>query len=380
MALLEVSGVECYMPKVNSYNVTNSSADVIDLRSDAITQPTQAMWEAMRSAQLGWAPSGEDKSVKELESLAAEVTGKEAALFVPTGTMANLIALMTHTERGDQIILVPDSHIWWSEEWSVGYICGLVPCVLPDARGAVQIEALREKLSGKKFNHKPRTSVICLESPHNLAGGVIVPTDQIDAIGELARVHGVAVHLDGARLFNGCAATGEAVSRVVANVNTVMFCLNKGLSAPVGAMLCGPAQFIERSKINLKRLGGYSIPQTGILATAGVVGLTTMTPQLEMDNQRAKLLAEGIVALNTDVTVSNKVQTNIVLMSLNESKRSGPLFVQDLARRNVLALLSSDQCIRFVTHRHIDDKAIDTVLQVINQSLNSDVKCGGSYT
>ena len=346
-------------------------SDVIDLRSDAVTKPTQAMWEAMRSVELGWAPSGDDTSVNELESFAAELTGKEAALFVPTGTMANLLALMTHTERGDHISLPSDSHILWSEEWSLGYICGLVPCVYPAESGCDQLETIRQKLGDRRFSHKPRTSLICLESPHNLAGGVVLPTEQIDDIGELARARGVPVHLDGARIFNGCAAGMEIVKRVVKSVDTVMFCLNKGLSAPAGAMLCGSASFIERSKTNLKRVGGQSIPQAGILAAAGIVALRTMPPQLQLDNRRAQLLAEGIIQLSDDLVILHKVQTNIVFVSLRDSRIPGPLFLSELARHNVLGLLSTEQCVRFVTHRHIDDEAVNRVLKVISSVVRS---------
>jgi threonine aldolase len=354
------------MRSLNSSKSTDNNR--IDLRSDAVTTPTKAMWHAMRKAELGWAPSGDDKSIRDLESFSAELVGKEAALFVPTGTMANLLALMTHTERGDQILLVSDSHIFWSEEWSLGYICGLVPSVFPAEPSQLQIEEIREKLSGRRFNHKPRTSLICLESPHNLAGGVVLPTDQIDDIGTLARAHGIPVHLDGARIFNGCAACAEPVHRTVRNVDTLMFCLNKGLSAPMGAMLCGPRSFVERSKTNLKRLGGHSIPQMGILAAAGTVALTTMLTQVESDNRRARLLAEGIESLGADIKIPNKVETNIVLVSFKNSKLSADVFLRDLAQRNVLGLLSSEDCVRFVTHRHIDDAAINTVLRVIRSA------------
>jgi threonine aldolase len=353
------------MPRVRSDSSTESNRDVIDLRSDAVTLPTEAMWEAMNGAKCGWAPSGEDESLDELELLAAELCGKEAALFVPTGTMANLLALMTHTTRGDQIVLVPDSHILWSEEWSLGYICGLVSNILPPHSTDPQSELIRDKLSEKRFNHKPRTSLICLESPHNLMGGVVLPTEQIDEIGELARAHATAVHLDGARLFNGCAATGETAKRVLENVDSVMFCLNKGLSAPAGTMLCGSAKFIEGSRKNLRRVGGNSIPQAGILAAAGTVALRSMIPQCELDNRKAKTLAEGIQSLNGGVLVRHPVQTNIVLVSFKDTGIPGSVFVSELSRFNIRGLLVSEECMRFVTHRHVGEKAIQTVVETI---------------
>lgn len=354
------------MPREHSEVSNKPSLNLIDLRSDAVTLPTEAMWEAMQGAACGWAPSGEDQSVRELESLATEVTGKQAALFVPTGSMANLLALMTHTERGDQIVLEPDSHILWSEEWGLGYVCGLVPCVLPSESDGRLSERIQERLTASRFDHRPRTSLICLESPHNLMGGAVLPTKQIDEIGELARARAAAVHLDGARLFNGCAATGETAKRVVDNVDSVMFCLNKGLSAPFGAMLCGSAKFIEHSRINLKRVGGHSIPQVGVLAAAGTVALKTMVPQCAMDNSSAKMLAEGIQRLSKRLIVRHAVQTNIVLLSFEETGIPATVFVGELARFNIRGLLVSEQCIRFVTHRHISQQAISAVVEAIN--------------
>lgn len=335
---------------------------VIDLRSDAVTRPTAAMWRAMQEAHLGWAPAGDDPSVNELESYAAELVGKEAALFVPTGTMANLLALMTHTERGDQIVLEADSHILWSEEWSFGYICGLVPCVIQGNSGHVSPEAIKRKLSTQRFSHKPRTSLICLENTHNVAGGAVIRGTEISAICGVAREHGISVHLDGARIFNACIATNEDVKVVVSEVDTLMFCLNKGLSAPTGAMLCGPAGFIERSKTNLKRVGGFSIPQAGIPAAAGLVALRTMIPQLSEDNRRAQLLAEGLSNLYSDFISPLPVETNIVMVALQRSRLSARTLLEHLAKRDILGYFCSDDLVRFVMHRHIKDEDICTVI------------------
>ena len=236
---------------------------MIDLRSDAVTRPTDAMWEAMRSAHLGWAPSGDDASVNELQDLAAELVGKEAALFVATGSMANLVALMTHTQRGDEFIVEADSHIRWSEEASFAYVCGLVPSTVQSEAGHVSPDAVRRQLSQQRFNHKPRTSLICLENTHNLAGGTVMRAEEIIAISSVAHEYGIRVHLDGARVFNACTAANEDVKLAGAHVDTIMFCLNKGLSAPGGALLCGSVEFVEQAKINLRRLGGHSIPRQG---------------------------------------------------------------------------------------------------------------------
>jgi threonine aldolase len=345
---------------------------VVDFRSDAVTEPTTEMWQAMREASLGWAPMGEDPSVIELERYAAELVGKEAALFLPTGTMANLLALMTHTDRGDHVVLDEESHILWSEEWSLGYICGLIPNRVRTNAGAVSLEMLDKKLSERRFNHRPRTSLICLENTHNLSGGSVMSGSQIDAVGAVAGEHKVAIHLDGARIFNACIAANEDIQSMAASVDTLMFCLGKGLSAPAGALLCGTCTFIQRSITHLKRLGGFSIPQIGIFAAAGMVALRTMIPRLTEDHRRAKSLATGIAGLSADLTVPHRVETNIVMVSTHKLNRSAQLFVKQLAEHGVHASLCTDDLVRFVTHRHIDDqsiadaiRAIDTVVSTI---------------
>ena len=338
---------------------------IIDLRSDAVTRPTEAMWEAQRRANLGWACAGEDRSVNELQSLAAELSGKEASLFVLTGTMANLIALMTHTERGDQIVLEASSHILWSEEWSFAHICGLVPRVIEGVDGSMSPGAVERAISDQKFNHKPRTRLICLENTHNMAGGTIVSRDDISAVSAIARENKVSIHLDGARILNASVALQERLDTMVAEVDSLTINLNKGLSAPAGALLCGSASFIERSRLNQKRLGGWSLHQAGILAAAGVVALKSMIPQLAEDNKRAGLLNLGLGTLDNATIKMKPVQTNIVVLSVNSSTMSASSIVAQLKEHHILATLLSENEIRFVTHRHINDEDIDQVVGTV---------------
>lgn len=338
---------------------------VIDLRSDAITRPTAAMWEAIRQAQLGWALVGEDVSVNELEAYAADLVGKEAALFVPTGSMANLIALMSHTQRGEQVILEASSHILWSEEWGFAYICGVVPRPITGALGYMNPDKIEAVIQDQKFSHQPRTSLICLENTHNAAGGTILSDVQIAAMANVAHKYRIPVHLDGIRLFNACIALDKSPRELVKYVDTVAIGLNKGLSAPAGALLCGSKDFIELSQINLKRIGGRSIHQAGILAAAGLVALKTMPPQLAEDHRRAQLLAGKLAQVDGLQIDPKSVQTNIVMATLDKTLMSAAALIEQLAQRHIRVYLYTADTIRFVTHRHISDDDIDRVVTQI---------------
>ena len=325
---------------------------MIDLRSDVLTRPTEAMWDAMRKATAGY-PPGQDETVEKLEAMAAELTGKEAALFVPTTTtMANLVALMTHTRRGEQIVLEASSHILWSEASGFAHICGLAPRVIPGDAGALPPEDVAAALSESQFGHRPETTLICVENTHNAAGGAIVPPENSKALARLK----IPIHLDGARVLNASVALGQELKAVVADVDTLAMSLCKGLSAPVGALLCGPRDFIERCPQNLGRLGGESVHQAGMLAAAGIVALETMIPQLAEDNRHAKTLGDGLEALNHDAIRPGRVDTNIVLVSVDPDFMSGEELLSRLEERGVKAALRSDDTVRLVTHRHIEDE------------------------
>jgi len=334
----------------------------IDLRSDAITRPTNAMWEAMQQAQLGWALVHEDASVNELEAYTARLAGKEAALFVPTGSMANLIALMSHTQRGDQVVMEASSHTLWSEEWGFAYVCGLAPRAITGVQGYMEPSQIETAILDQRFSHRPVTRLLCLENTHNTAGGTVLTGRQTAAMAEAARKHGVAVHLDGMRIFNACAALDQPLQTLVEPVDTVTVGLNKGLSAPGGALLCGSTDFIAQSRINLKRLGGQSLHQAGILAAAGLVALKTMRPQLHQDHRRAQQLAHGLAPIPGLHVDLQSVQTNIVMATVDSALMAADEFVGRLARQNIRVSGYSTQTVRFVTHRHITEADIEQVI------------------
>jgi threonine aldolase len=340
---------------------------MIDLRSDAVTHPTEAMWEAMRRVRVGWALVGEDASVTELEHLATKLSDKEASLFVPTATMANLVALMSHTRRGDQVILEASSHILWSEEQGFARICGLAPRVIQGESGYMAPPDVRHAIEEQRLGHRPRTSLICLENTHNLGGGAIITPPQVGAIAAIAREYDIPIHLDGARVFNAAVAMGEELKTLVKDIDTLTISLTKGLSAPQGALLCGPKPFVEESRSNLRTLGGASIHQAGIFAAAGLVALQTMLPQLAADNRRAQMLARGLIALNSGSVRTKPVQTNIVLLSIDSSCMSACSFAQELASSGILASVCAENAIRFVTHRHISDGDIESVIHAVSQ-------------
>lgn len=343
----------------------------IDLRSDAVTQPTDAMWHAMRAAPPHWSAGGGDPSVLALEARAAELTGKAAALFVPTGTIANLLALMAQVARGEQVIVEQSAHILWSEEWSLAFICGAVARPLSSIHGALDPDVLRAALADRRFSHQPRTSLICLENTHNAAGGTVLRPAQLAAVAAIAREHDVPIHLDGARLCNAQVALGISLRELSAGADTVALSLSKGLSAPGGALLCGPHAVIETSRVNLKRLGAHSLTNTGIHAAAGLVALDTMIPRLAEDHRRARRLAEELAQLPALQVDLDTVQTNIVMATLDDPAFNAVELVGQLAQHGVLGLSYSDTVIRFVTHRHITDADVERVIAVAR-----DVLCG----
>jgi threonine aldolase len=342
---------------------------VIDLRTDAVTEPTEAMWEAMRSAPLSWAAAGEDRSINRLEELACELTGKDAALLVPTGAMANLVTLLVHRGQGHQIIAEESSHVIWSEEWAHASLCGLSARALTGDRGALRPEQLRIALLDRRFGHYPRTALVCLENTHNATGGTVLTPEQTAAIAGVAHESGVPVHLDGARLLNAAVALGVPARRLTHPVDSVMVTLSKGLSAPAGSVLCGSSGFIDEAREALRLVGGASIPQAGILAAAGIVALETMVDRLADDHRRARALAEGLATIDgVDVDLT-RVQTNIVIVRIDPGRASAHELKSALEASGVRAYLYSADTLRFVTHRHITDADIDRAIVTVGETL-----------
>lgn len=338
---------------------------MIDFRSDVLTLPTDEMWDAMRRTEPGWVWSGNDAAVNELEALAAATLGKEAAAFVPTCTMANLLALMTQGKRGTGVILEAASHIAWSEEWALSYICGLFPRLLSGTLGVMHPAEVEEVITTPRFGHLQPISILCLENSHNNAGGIAMTVEQTAAIADVAHSQSVVVHLDGARLFNSAAALDVTAQDLAEPVDTVSISLNKGLSAPYGALLCGPQAVIDEARINMKRLGAGSIHKAGIFAAAGIIALTTVAEQAGQDNRRAAQLARGLTSIPGLRVDMATVQTNIVNVVVEQAGWTVPSFVEHLSTQGVQALVRSHELVRFVTHAQISDADIEQAVAII---------------
>jgi threonine aldolase len=330
--------------------------ETIDLRSDTVTQPTPEMRQAMFEAVVGDDVFGDDPTVNELERRAAELLGKEAALFVASGTMGNITAILTHAQRGDEVIVGSEAHILLAEVGGAGALaCAVLRPVPNDARGRLDPAAVETTIRGQNV-HFPRTALVCVENTHNRCGGAALAADDTATIADVAHRHGVAVHLDGARIFNAAIALGVPAKELAAPVDSVTFCLSKGLSAPAGSLLCGSREFIDRARRNRKMLGG-GMRQVGILAAAGLVALDQMIDRLAEDHENAALLARGLAGMPGIEIDPESVETNILFLTTAEPA-SG--FAPRLQEAGVLAGASGPNSVRMVTHygierRHIED-------------------------
>ncbi len=340
---------------------------VIDLRSDTVTHPTPEMREAMYRAEVGDDVFGEDPTVNRLERMAAERMGKEAALFVVSGTMGNLVALLTHCGRGDEAIVGDQSHTFLFEQGGMAALGGITPRPIPNqADGTLRLEEIEGAIRGDNV-HFPRSRLVCLENTHNMCNGAPLTPEYTAQVARLAHAHGLRLHLDGARVFNAAAALGVDVRELVREVDSVMFCLSKGLCAPVGSLLCGDADFIAEARRARKVVGG-GMRQAGVLAAAGIVALEKMTDRLGEDHARAKRLAEGLAQL-PGVGVS-PVSTNILYFWLTDETNVSPEEVASrLAERGVLVLGREDGRFRAVTHYWITDEDIEYTLRVMEEVL-----------
>jgi threonine aldolase len=337
---------------------------MIDLRSDTVTLPTPAMREAMFQAELGDDVYGEDPTVNRLEAMAAERLGKQAALFVVSGTMGNLVALLTHCGRGDEVILGTLSHTFLYEAGGSAALGGIHHWALPNhADGTLALEQIEDAIRPDNV-HAPRSRLICLENTHNRCGGAVLPPEYCDAVGALAREHSLSVHLDGARLFNAAVALGIEARELVRSVDSVSFCLSKGLSAPVGALLCGEAGFVDEARRWRKAVGG-GMRQCGVLAAAGIVALEQMVDRLAEDHANAYRLAEGIAQTPGLYLDLDTVQSDIVIFEVTAEQITAAELVAVLLERGVQVSAISASRIRAVTHYGIESQDIDTTLQAI---------------
>jgi threonine aldolase len=334
-------------------------ADMIDLRSDTVTQPTSAMRRAMAQAELGDDVYGEDPTVNRLQEMAADMLNKEAALLVPSGTMGNLASILAHCGRGDEVILGNLAHTFLFEAGGISALGGVHSCQLPNQLdGTIALEDIRHAIRGDD-PHYPPTRLITLENTHNRCGGVVLPLDYTRQVGEIARQNGLQLHLDGARLFNAAAATGASPAELCEPFDSVTFCLSKGLCAPVGSLICGSKEFISRAHRIRKQLGG-GMRQAGVMAAAGVIALETMIDRLSEDHARAALLAKGL-SENPCLTLDpGTPHTNMIFLSLSDEAplASAGEAARRLAEKGVLVGVVSSRRFRLVTHYWIDDAAV----------------------
>lgn len=340
--------------------------NMIDLRSDTVTKPTLEMREAMYRAEVGDDVYGEDPTITELESLGARMTGKEAGLFVTSGTMGNQVAVMTHTRRGDEIICDAEAHIFYSEVAGLAVLSGVQARTIPAVKGILSAETIEAAIRTEDI-HQPSTSLICLEDTHNRAGGTCYPLDTLAAIRKVADRRKIPVHIDGARLFNAAVALGVPVDKITQYADTVQFCLSKGLCAPVGTIITGRSDFIAKARKYRKMLGG-GMRQAGILAAAGIVGLTSMVDRLSEDHENARQLAEELASAGFSIDLST-VQTNIVMVDVSRMGVKAADFAAKLKKAGVLASVFGEYRIRMVTHHGITAVEIGTVVDTLNRLL-----------
>ncbi|HET9017136.1 MAG TPA: low-specificity L-threonine aldolase [Thermomicrobiaceae bacterium] len=334
---------------------------MIDLRSDTVTRPTPAMRRAMAEAEVGDDQYGEDPTVRRLEELAAEMLGKEAAVYVASGTMGNLVALLTHCGRGDEVILGDESHILWFENGGGAALGGLPYYTIHNGRlGEFDLDEVDRAIRPVRSGY-PRTGVVCVENTQNRCGGTVLGPDYLRDLQTLAHGRDVAVHMDGARIFNAAAALGLPARALAIHADSVQFCLSKGLAAPVGSILTGSREFIEGARRNRKTLGG-AMRQAGVIAAAGIVALTEMVERLPEDHRRARRLAEGLDELPGFSVDLDTVQSNIVIFQTQPTV-SHPIFVERMKERGVLISNYGHRGLRMVTHYEVDDAAVDSALQ-----------------
>ncbi len=342
----------------------------IDLRSDTVTLPTPAMREAIYRAELGDDVFSEDPTTNRLEEMAAERMGKEAALLVASGTMGNLVCTLTHCRRGEEVILGDRSHTFLYEAGGMSTLGGIHPHTLsnqPD--GTMRLEDIEGAIRGNNV-HFPRTRLICLENTHNRCYGSALRSEYIDSVSALAKEHGLSIHLDGARIFNAAVALGIDVKELTANVDSLSFCLSKGLSAPVGSVVCGSSEFIAEARRARKVLGG-GMRQTGVIAAAGITALEEMVDRLAEDHENARRLAEGIARIGGLSIEPAKVQTNIIYFELDEERMTPTELVTELNKTGVKLLAVGPRRLRAVTHYGISAEDIDLTVKALGEVMKA---------
>jgi threonine aldolase len=336
--------------------------DWIDLRSDTVTRPTEAMRRAMAEAVVGDDVLRDDPTVMELESLAAQRLGKEAALFVPSGTMANLASVLTHCGRGDEMIVGDAAHLFLLEAGGSAALGGVQPRSVPTREDGSLDPGKIEAAIRTPDVHHPVTRLICLENTHNRAGGAPLSAAYTDQVGAIARRHGLRLHLDGARIFNAAVALGTPADRLAQAADSVTFCLSKGLCAPVGSLICGSGDFIERARRTRKQLGG-GMRQAGVIAAAGIVALETMVERLADDHARAARLASGLAKIPWIRVEKDPPPTNMIFFDLTDSSGMDSKGLEtQLKAKGVLIHPVGSRRVRLVLHHDVDDEGVEDAL------------------
>lgn len=330
----------------------------IDLRSDTVTQPTPAMREAMFHAEVGDDVYGDDPTVNRLEARAAEQLGKEAALFVPSGNFGNQLALFTHCQRGDEVILGDDCHIVWHETGGTAVIAGVQLRTIESNKGVLSAEQIKRRIRIGEDIHFPNTGLICLENAHS--NGRVIPLSAMAEVAALAREHRIPLHLDGARVFNAATHLKADVREITQYADTVMVCLSKGLAAPVGSILAGSSAFIEKARKKRKLLGG-GLRQAGVLAAPGLIALEQMSLRLGEDHARAQRLAVELAGLPGVEVQRDDVHINLVWFRIPQSV-DGAALARHLHAAGIKANPPEDSLMRFATHWQVDDAAVDKVI------------------
>ena len=338
---------------------------VIDLRSDTVTKPSPAMRRAMAEAEVGDDVYIEDPTVNRLQARAAEIFGREAGLFVPSGSMGNLVCIMAQAMRGQEVICEAAGHVYNYEMASMSALGGVLPRVIPTTDGIMAWEQISPAIREKAY-YRPQTALVALENTHNMAGGTVYPTRVAQEICDKAHDAGLRVHLDGARVFNAAVYLGENVAEMTKKFDSIQFCFSKGLGAPVGSMIVGSRDFIEHGRVLRKILGG-GMRQVGVLAAAALVALEEGPKRLHVDHENAQLLAQGLAQIPGIGVQPDKVQTNIVLYDVGATGLGSTQFLKRLAERQVLGGPVDTRRVRMVTHLDVDRNDIEQALRIIGE-------------
>jgi len=344
---------------------------VVDLRSDTCSLPTKEMLEAITQAELGNDSFREDPTVNKLEALAAEKMGKESALLAASGTMANLISLMTLTDGGDEVIVEAMAHMYYNEGRGVSSLARVFTRPIKGHLGVLDPKDVENAIRpvAHRAHDQPRTALVCIENTHNNYGGTVIHPEQIEAIHEVTEAHGLKLYMDGARIFNAGIALGVDVREFTKHVDALMFCLSKGLSAPVGSLIVGSEEFIDRARWARQEVGG-AMRQAGIIAAPGIVALEKMVDRLKDDHRNARILAEGLVRINGISINIETVQTNIVYFDVSGLGVDSSHFVSVLEERGVLSKTRGRTVVRMVTYRGIEEEDIHYALTLIEDVAN----------